>query len=212
VRVLGDTAYWYIQEGERGTSDRTTSFLTTSWTHPGEPRVLYTTTKRASYGNMMTPDFVVAGGKLYLTEETKAAGTDPQLVIDLETGARSAPPAALGGYVIAGDEHWIVVRHDGMSGTPMGAVRMRPDGSQPVQIADNPYPDLAIGRDAWAIATTDYRTRTTEVATVSPSTGQRKRLGCIAPGATIPAIALGTDAVYVSVFRNQQATILRYAR
>ena len=211
IEIIGDDVYWRLDEGTRGGHDTTHTLLTTSWTHPGQPRVLYTTKLNAS-GDLLTSGSVIAGGRVYLLEDRgKSADPHAATVIDLATGAVSQADPGLNGYVVDGDANWILVRHDSSKDGKMGLIRMRPDGSQAVQIGTSLRPHLATRGDTWALADHNGKTATTEVSVIAAS-GEKKLLGCVNGDATVHAIAIGDDAIYVSVFRNNKATILRFAR
>lgn len=205
VAVVGDSVFWDLDEGHPGAHDETHTFLTTSWTQPGEPKVLYKT-RYAIAG-----DLFVAGGRAYIVEDRGKNDEAHETVIDLASGAVSPVDPALGGHVVGGDESWILVRRTTSKDGKVGTIRMRPDGSQVAQVGTGIMTRLATRGDVWALAEHDSHTNTTEVSVIAPS-GEKKVIGCVNGDATVHAIGLGDDAVYVSVFRKSKATILRFPR
>lgn len=210
VTIVGDDVYWQLDEGTRGTREKTHTFLTTSWTHPAPPKVLYTTKFDVS-GDLVTPAFVVAAGRVYVHEDRGKSGAEHTVTIDLATGTVSQDDGSAGGFVMGGDARWILVRRQRSTDGNAALVRMRPDGSEAVQIGAGLLPRVATRGDTWAIADRNLRAKMTEVSVVATN-GEKKRLGCVNGDATLHAIGIGDDAVYVSVFRNGKATILRFAR
>jgi hypothetical protein len=212
VRVIGDDVYWQVDEGTRGKRDSTHSFFTTSWKEPGTPKRLFSS-KHDVDGDLMTPGFVIAGGRAYILEKLgDTADSQVENVIDLATGAVSRLAPALGGFVIGGDAESLIVRRIGTRSDETGAFRMKSDGTQVLRISETVAPRLAVRDGTWAVVAHNRHKGIIEVSTVVAATGAHKALGCVNGDATVHAMALTDDAIYVSVFRSSKATILRFAR
>jgi hypothetical protein len=161
-------------------------------------------------GSRLFNKVLPAGSDVYFEEEVDTGGYR-QLRVSSAGGATTEVEPALKGKVLAGNADQILVARSDYESSNYGIFIMRPDGSNAVKILDSPVASEHAERDGvWAVVAFPGAGKTFMLYSYSATTGL-KTIGCVeAANTTIHAAALTQKEVYVSIYRNEKATILRY--
>jgi len=224
VVVVGDEVTWIARnlhtdhpEQLLAPFDKTYFVRKTSWRSPGPPQQLY-------QGTRDLQGIVVAGGKLYVSEEIGEVDSNDyqQKIIDFATGAvdPTNPFDKYRGEVVAGDDVSLIVSRDLDLDHPetAGVFRVAPDGSGEARLLQFPVFlrsafDIASRDGTWVFTSKKDLVSPITVYSYSVTDGIRQ-IGCATgEDTTDHAIALGSSQTFLSIFRNgNSATILKYAQ
>jgi hypothetical protein len=217
IQVIGDDVWWIGADGITDDPyalppiyDETFYVRRTPWAAAEpEPEVLYTSERELE-------SFVVVGDQLFVAEEVgeEDSYTYEQRIVDLATGevGPMTAQALYGGAEASGDDEWLyVTRQDLETPDGYGFFRVRRDGSGAERLLDAYFaPDMARRDGVWAWVEISGLDIPYLIHRYTIADGVRQ-VGCMADtNATMHAVTLDDANIYVSLFRDSQATILAY--
>jgi hypothetical protein len=209
VVMDGDELLWLEYETD-GSLAPTYRARRTEWRTPAESITWYESARELD-------QLVAAGGMGYVVDDATAPTPESRRSVMVHLADdRVEPVTALerfGGAVVAADEQSIIISSGSIDDLERyGTFRVAPDGSGRQQLAalDGTSMKLVHRGGRWAFMAGDAASRF-DIFVYQPGSEPR-RVGCI-DGATLGALELGDDEVFVSVFRGEGAgaTLARFA-
>jgi hypothetical protein len=221
--LIGDQLVWITSSFHTSNPDRLPRVYDskkwevrkTSMKSPAAAQTLYTSSRELS-------TIVADRTNIYVEEETGAEQSRDfvQRIIGLESGAVDAMTAdeKFGGAVVAGDDRSLIIAADidqDHLDTKPGIFRIAPDGSGKAALHDELLLskwifNIASSRGTWGFERSTALAEPHQVYAYTVAGGVRN-IGCAnGNDTTAHAIAVGQNAVFLSIYRGSMSTILRF--